>query len=158
MGGGLYCMRQAVLGREFEDLPVDLYFTQKSLVDHRFSTRLNITPFGEDAVFLGGRLSVCIEGRHAANISLRRLVGSKLLKDRGDRLPVQLELPARCDPSSRAITVTGYVLYSGLQTGIHYRCALAPDGSIRPERVTAFKVRLLQWLAAWRDFLASPLD
>jgi hypothetical protein len=151
-------MRLAVLGEAFDVLPVDMYFSQTSLVGNRFSTRLNITPFGEDAVFMGGRIRVRLAGGCVADISLRRALGLKLPRDEGYRLPIQVELPAMINPSRQALTVAGYILYSNPQSGTHFRCALAPDGSIQMGRVTGVKVKLLQWFAAWRDFFREPLD
>src|SRR5437763_16028619 len=75
-GDGL--MRLAVLRQAFNVLPVDMYISQTSLVGNRFSTRLNIIPFREDAVLTGGRIRVRMDRQCIADISLRRAWGLKL--------------------------------------------------------------------------------
>jgi hypothetical protein len=151
-------MRLAVLGEAFDVLPVDMSFSQTSLVGNKFSTCLNITSFGEDAVFDGGRIRVRVDRECVADISLRGALGLKLRNDEGYRLPIQVELPAAVNGGGVSVSVAGYILVSNPQSGTHYRCALGPDGSVRLWRVTGARVKLLQWLAAWRDFFRAPLD
>ncbi|PYV14797.1 MAG: hypothetical protein DMG21_17100 [Acidobacteria bacterium] len=151
-------MRQAVLEAGFDLLPMDIYLSQARVEGSVFSAHLNIQSHTGDAIIKGGRIRICLERECVADISLRRSVGSTLPKGEGFRLPIHVRVPATATAGKLAYSAAGYVLYSSPQSHINYRCVLGPGGSIRLGRVTGARVKLLQWLAAWRDFISAPLD